>query len=65
MVCFKLSNFLHYSVLDKTFYNMYRGCYLDNPKKRVLPGFQYDLANNSPEQCIQYCLRIGFQLAGK
>ena len=44
---------------------MYRGCYVDNSKKRLLPGFKYDLPDtNSPERCIQYCLRIGFQLAG-
>ncbi|KAI6190281.1 Protein xylosyltransferase [Aphelenchoides bicaudatus] len=50
---------------DKTFHGMHRGCYVDNSKKRVLTGFQYDLSDsNSPEQCIQYCLRIGFQLAG-
>jgi hypothetical protein len=45
---------------------MYRGCYVDNSKKRLLTGFKYDLPEkNSPERCIQHCLRIGFQLAGK
>ena len=51
--------------LDKSSYGIHKGCYVDSNKNRLLPGFKYDLKElNSPERCIQYCLRIGFQLAG-
>ncbi|KAI6237426.1 Cyclin and Carbohydrate-binding WSC and Glycosyl transferase domain containing protein [Aphelenchoides besseyi] len=53
------------SKFDKSIHANYKGCYEDGSKKRILRGFKYDFTDsNSPQRCIQHCLRIGFQLAG-
>ncbi|KAI6213185.1 Cyclin and Carbohydrate-binding WSC and Glycosyl transferase domain containing protein [Aphelenchoides besseyi] len=54
------------SKFDKSIHANYKGCYEDGSKKRILRGFKYDFTDsNSPQRCIQHCLRIGFQLAVK
>jgi len=43
----------------------YLGCFQDNMKSRIFNGFVTEMSEtNSPLACINYCLRIGFQLAG-
>ncbi|CAD5232191.1 unnamed protein product [Bursaphelenchus xylophilus] len=43
----------------------YRGCYRDSTASRTLKFFKYDLkATNSPNQCAQFCFRIGATLSG-
>jgi hypothetical protein len=47
-------------------FGIHRGCYVDSVKQRALSGFKFELKDvNTPEQCIQYCIRIGFQFAGE
>lgn len=60
---------LHVSMIvcitDKSSYGESWGCMKDASSKRLLRGFKYDLTQtNTPERCLQHCLRIGAQLAG-
>lgn len=41
------------------------GCYKDDKKLRLLPGYYSNLKTlNTPEKCIQLCLQSGFVYAG-
>uniref|UniRef100_A0A915JP36 protein xylosyltransferase n=1 Tax=Romanomermis culicivorax TaxID=13658 RepID=A0A915JP36_ROMCU len=41
------------------------GCFEDNPNDRLLKSGFFDLKNdNSPENCMDYCLRVGQEVAG-
>lgn len=45
--------------------NQYLGCFQDDMKSRIFSGFVTEMSEkNSPSACINYCLRIGFSLAG-
>jgi len=45
--------------------NQYMGCFQDDMKSRIFSGFVTEMSDrNSPSACINYCLRIGFSLAG-
>jgi len=45
--------------------NQYLGCFQDNMKSRIFNGFVTEMIEtNAPSTCINYCLRIGFSLAG-
>ncbi|KAI6217860.1 Protein xylosyltransferase [Aphelenchoides fujianensis] len=53
------------SKFDRSAYGQYKGCYEDSAKQRLLRGFKYEFTDsNTPDRCLQHCLRIGFQLAG-
>ena len=42
------------------------GCYTDNVERRLLDAAEYKLKElNSISNCVNHCLRIGFQLAGE
>jgi len=43
----------------------YLGCFQDERKSRIFSGFVTETSEtNSPSACVNYCLRIGFSLAG-
>ncbi|RUS75203.1 hypothetical protein EGW08_017040 [Elysia chlorotica] len=42
----------------------YYGCYRDNSAHRDLDGGMEELANNSPQECIDHCFRSGMKYAG-
>jgi len=43
----------------------YLGCFQDDMKSRIFNGFVTEMSEiNAPSVCINYCLRIGFNLAG-
>jgi len=43
----------------------YLGCFRDDTNSRIFSGFVTEMSEtNSPSACINYCLRIGFGLAG-
>jgi len=45
--------------------NQYLGCFQDDMKSRIFSGFVTEMIErNSPSTCINYCLHIGFSLAG-
>ncbi|KAK0411875.1 hypothetical protein QR680_005893 [Steinernema hermaphroditum] len=43
----------------------YEGCFADSASNRLLSGFMYKLSDtNSPEFCVDSCLRAGYEYAG-
>ncbi|XP_025094417.1 xylosyltransferase 1-like isoform X3 [Pomacea canaliculata] len=42
----------------------YLGCYKDNLSDRDLEGSYVETDENSPDMCVNYCLRAGFSYAG-
>lgn len=52
--------------VDQSSKGAFKGCFVDSKDRRMLGFFKYDLpAVNSPETCVEHCLRISAQLAGE
>lgn len=45
-------------------YGDYLGCFRDASKARLLTGHAMKLSDNCPYNCINHCLKSGFQYAG-
>lgn len=42
----------------------YAGCYVDNVSNRALKGAFQSVDNQSAEQCISHCSKLGYDVVG-